>query len=152
MNIINKLTTAILFSSFLMLSCNNISEQHTTSDTENKDTLVVVPDHHNSRNSLDWAGKYEGTIPCADCPGMKVTLNLKANDSFTFHQVYIDRASTLTDSGVIMWHENGGVIHLKTSIINVHYKVGKMKLIGLDTEGNPLPDNIADQYQLTKVE
>ena len=25
-------------------------------------------DMHNSRNSLDWAGTYEGVLACADCP------------------------------------------------------------------------------------
>src|SRR6516165_5178501 len=33
-------------------------------------------DTHNSRNSLDWAGAYEGVLTCAECPGTKTRLTL----------------------------------------------------------------------------
>ena len=32
---------------------------------------------HNSRNALDWAGTYEGVLPCADCPGIQTRLSLR---------------------------------------------------------------------------
>ena len=40
------------------------------------------PDIHNSRNSLDWAGTYEGVLPCADCPGTKTRLTLNQDGSY----------------------------------------------------------------------
>src|SRR5262249_20486174 len=39
-------------------------------------------DIHNSRNSLDWAGTYEGVLPCADCLGTKTRLTLNHDDSY----------------------------------------------------------------------
>ena len=30
---------------------------------------TAAPDLHSSQNALDWAGVYEGVLPCADCPG-----------------------------------------------------------------------------------
>jgi uncharacterized lipoprotein NlpE involved in copper resistance len=37
---------------------------------------------HNSRISLDWAGTYEGVLPCADCPGTKTRLTLNQDGSY----------------------------------------------------------------------
>jgi uncharacterized lipoprotein NlpE involved in copper resistance len=39
-------------------------------------------DMHNSRNSLDWAGTYEGVLPYADCPGTKTRLTLNYDGSY----------------------------------------------------------------------
>jgi uncharacterized lipoprotein NlpE involved in copper resistance len=39
-------------------------------------------DVHNSRSSLDWAGTYEGVLPCADCPGTKIRLTLNGDGSY----------------------------------------------------------------------
>ena len=39
-------------------------------------------DMHNSRNSLDWVGIYEGVLPCADCPGIKTRLTLNYDGSY----------------------------------------------------------------------
>lgn len=35
-----------------------------------------LSDEHNAHNSLSYAGIYEGTIPCADCPGIDVVITL----------------------------------------------------------------------------
>ena len=36
----------------------------------------VPVDNHTARNALDWPGSYEGTLPCADCPGIRTRLTL----------------------------------------------------------------------------
>jgi uncharacterized lipoprotein NlpE involved in copper resistance len=50
-----------------------------------------TPDMHNSRNSLDWAGSYEGVLPCADCPGIKTRLVLSPDGQFELSTQYMDR-------------------------------------------------------------
>ena len=52
-------------------------EKHTTMD--------------NSRTSLDWDGYYVGTLPCADCPGVKAELELNADQTFILKETYMDR-------------------------------------------------------------
>ncbi|MDE5451088.1 copper resistance protein NlpE N-terminal domain-containing protein, partial [Elizabethkingia meningoseptica] len=44
--------------------------------TDSTSTESGIDDSHNAQNSLDWAGTYEGTVPCADCPGIKTTITL----------------------------------------------------------------------------
>jgi copper homeostasis protein (lipoprotein) len=38
-----------------------------------------------------FAGKFTGTLPCADCPGIDETLELGADGSFTLTDVYRER-------------------------------------------------------------
>jgi uncharacterized lipoprotein NlpE involved in copper resistance len=48
-----------------------------------------------------FAGKFAGTLPCADCPGIDETLELGADGSFTLTDVYRERpqgTSTLQGS------------------------------------------------------
>ncbi len=37
---------------------------------------------HNAQNSLDWAGIYQGTLPCADCGGIETELTLNADGTY----------------------------------------------------------------------
>ena len=44
---------------------------------------------HNSRNSLDFAGVYEGVLPCADCPGIQTRLTLNRDVSYELSTLYL---------------------------------------------------------------
>lgn len=47
-----------------------------------------------------FAGKFSGTLPCADCPGIDETLELGADGGFTLTDVYRERPqSTFTLQG-----------------------------------------------------
>ena len=52
----------------------NLDSVNSQQDTIKKDSIVTTGD--NSKTSVDWVGKYEGTLPCADCEGIKTTLTL----------------------------------------------------------------------------
>ena len=36
---------------------------------------------HNSQNSLDWAGVYQGILPCADCEGFDTVITLNWDET-----------------------------------------------------------------------
>jgi hypothetical protein len=57
----------------------------------------------------------------------------------------------MKDSGNIMWHDNGSVIHLKTNNTDLKYKVGENTLWQLDTEGNIIEGEMRDLFSLKKV-
>lgn len=44
-------------------------------------------------SSKAFAGTFKGTLPCADCPGIDETLELKSDGSFTLTDAYRDRPS-----------------------------------------------------------
>ena len=52
----------------------------------------AAPSTATARDSLDWAGSYEGVLPCADCPGIRTRVTLSDNGR------YESRPSTWTAS------------------------------------------------------
>lgn len=132
-----------------IVSCNN----STVNQEKSQDTLVIEnPDPaHNSENSLDWAGIYQDTIPCADCPGIKTTLTINEDNTFKYQAEYLERNTSLNDSGSFTWTNNGGNIHLKGSSIKTYYKVGENILILTDSLGNNLEGANMSLYNLQKI-
>lgn len=106
---------------------------------------------HNSRNSVDWAGSYQGTLPCADCPGIQTMLTLQEDGGYTLRTTYLERGdSVYTESGNFAWDENGGKITLDTD--DRKFQVGENRLFALDMEGNRITGKLADHYVLQKVD
>src|SRR5690606_28741050 len=92
----------------------------------------------NSRTSLDWDGYYVGTLPCADCPGIKTELELNADQTFILRETYLDRdvASRVT-TGSFNWNGQGNAIRLNSDgERTINYLVGENTLIQLDVNGN----------------
>jgi uncharacterized lipoprotein NlpE involved in copper resistance len=75
---------------FSLTACNNQASTQAVENEKNKDTVVVnkIDTVHNSKNSLDWAGVYEGELPCADCPGIKTTITINMDGKFKKNEVY----------------------------------------------------------------
>ncbi len=134
-------------------ACNQTSKnsQHTAADSVTHET-AAADNAHTSQNSLDWPGTYEATIPCADCEGIKTNITLKSNNTFTIVSEYINKNTKVEDTGKVMWHDNGTVVHLTGKETNIKLKVGENKLIGLDQEGHEIDGPNAHLYVYNKVE
>lgn len=132
-------------------ACNH---NHEDSRISNNTTIIQnnnnQPEQHHAKNSLDWAGHYEGIIPCADCPGIKITITLYLNQTFKRAMEYLERDSKYQDSGKIFWNEDGNQITLITPTDSTIFKVIENKLIQLDAQGNPITGDIAKHFILNK--
>lgn len=147
---------SVLFSCLAAISlsaCNQTSKnsQHTVADSAVNET-AAVDTVHTSQNSLDWAGTYEATIPCADCEGIKTNITLKNDNTFAIVSEYINKNTKVEDNGKVMWHDNGSVVHLTGKETNMKLKVGENRLIGLDQEGHEIEGPNAHLYVYNKVE
>ncbi len=123
---------------------DSISGTTDTTETEMMDTA------HNSQNSVDWQGTYTGVMPCADCPGIKTTIVLNNDLTFTYTGEYQERDTKVEDSGKFMWHENGSVVHLMGKEVNMKLKVGENQLFSLDQDGKPIDGPLKEHYILKK--
>ena len=132
----------------LTLSCQNSAEKK--ENQQQQDSIAVI-DSHTSENSFDWAGVYQDTIPCADCPGILTTVKLYADGTYAYHAEYLESNTSLQDTGRFIWHNNGSVVHLKGKDIDTKYKVGENVLFQTDSTGNVIESEMADQYSLHKV-
>jgi len=143
------ITVAVIFGGIMYLVKNtNIS-----SDKQARDATQV--DSHTSQNALDWEGTYSGTMPCADCEGIKTTVMLSKENKFTYQTQYLGKGDgkVFTDTGTFAWNNNGSVIHLKTADATEglpDMQVGENKLTLLDGDGKVVVGALADMYVLRK--
>ncbi len=111
------------------------------------------PDGANTMNSVDWAGSYTGTLPCADCEGIETTLILKNDRTFSLETKYLGKDDQPVQKlvGAFKWDDSGSIITLE-EVENQpgKFKVGENKVWHLDTEGNEITGELADKYVLTK--
>ena len=134
----------ILFSIVaLALVCCKPSYQQKSITTE------IEPMGDNSRTSLDWPGTYHGTLPCADCKGIKTEIILEQDNEYTIRQQYEGKSdSVFVDTGVMTWDKLGGVITFEHD--EMSFQVGENVLSLLDKEGNLITGDLADNYKLNK--
>lgn len=73
---------------------SSCTEKKTTANATDKDSTSVVDTTATDDNYIDLAavsGTYEGTLPAADCPGIKTVLTIKADSTYQLQQDYIDK-------------------------------------------------------------
>ena len=134
----------------LFITACNLQEPKTEEITVPEETVVTI-DEHNSKNSLDWAGTYIGTLPCADCAGIELTLNLSYDGSFSLKEVYLtDELNEFISAGEFIWNKTGNEITLVNENGPIIFKVGENFLQKLDVEGNEIKGDLADKYILNK--
>ena len=112
----------------------------------------VIPDGHNSRNSLDWAGVYQGTLPCDQCDGIQTSITLLSMGKFARSIQHLgDNIQSKSDQGNIEWNEAGSKITLiSESGARQSYQVGENVLYHLDENGNRMEGDLAERYLLIK--
>jgi uncharacterized lipoprotein NlpE involved in copper resistance len=154
MKIISSLCIAVL----LATACNdNVTEKggHTTTGTDTTATATNADTAHHAANSLDLAGNYEGTLPCASCEGIKTALALNADESFTLKEEYLGKKDPLIANAKGKWvvHENTITLQFDKELQDrrVQYKAGENTLWLLDQEGKEITGSLADKYVLKKT-
>lgn len=110
-----------------------------------------APDMHNSRNALDWAGTYEGVLPCADCPGIRTRVVLQADGQFELSTLYLDRQKTPdVTRGRFAWNAAGSDVTLGEAGKAPQFRVGEGRLLQLNRDGTAPPWS-ASERTLTRV-
>lgn len=113
---------------------------------------AAVIDGHNARNALDWNGTYEGTLPCADCPGILTRLTLNPDQTYVLHTQYLGRQPQADAiQGSFEWLADGTRIRLNGTTDAQLYFVAEGRLIRLQTDGTRPDGPLADAYVLTRT-
>lgn len=106
-----------------------------------------------SRTSLDWAGIYEGTTPCADCEGIKTTLRLNNDETYVMSQTYLKSGEdevTYKNSGDFRWDTGSEIIIESDDGLRIRFQVGENEVTMLDMRGNVVTGELANFYVLKK--
>lgn len=136
----------------VMVSCNG---KKTAQNDANNDSTSVT-DTTVAGENVDLAavaGTYEGTLPAADCPGIKTVLTINADSTYQLQQDYIDRKDGHDEASGVLQVLDGNVMMLVRPSSGEHsfYKVKDSKSIVMtDSLGNEPEGETAKLYVLTK--
>lgn len=141
----------IIAAALLAISCGQKKTVEDASLPSSADTTTV--DAHTSQNSLDYIGRYQGVLPCADCPGIETTIELTEDFNYIITRIYLERdVKPLTETGTYKWNAAGnGIILSGSDGGQQQFFVGENHLIQLDQEGNRIEGAIADKFILKKL-
>lgn len=100
-----------------------------------------------------FCGTYSGTLPAADCPGIKTVLTIKADSTYQLTSDYIDQENGHFEVSGVYHMREGNVIELVTpsSGEKSYYKVkDASSVIMTDSTGTEPEGETAKMYVLTK--
>ena len=147
-----KLALVLTAATFVLFGCKS-GEKHDKVFDGPIETVSPKTDGHTSENSLDWAGVYEETAPCSDCDGIRTTVELRQDKTFTMTQSYLGKAggeNHFNESGSFEWEQDGSTVVLKTSHLVIKFKVGENDLTLSRMEGNVERKELGNFYVLKK--
>lgn len=99
--------------------------------------------------AVDYAGVYRGTLPCADCPGIEVVLELDYDDAYSRTITYLDDESEpIVESGHFIWMDGEERIRLEGSDNFPLLRIFDGGVELLDQEGRTIESRL--NYQLLK--
>ncbi len=134
----------------MMVSCNG---KKTAQDETTNDSISVADSVSADVDLAAVAGTYEGTLPAADCPGIKTVLTINADSTYQLQQDYIDRKDGHDEASGVLQVLDGNVMMLVRPSSGEHsfYKVKDSKSIVMtDSLGNEPEGETAKLYVLTK--
>lgn len=137
----------------VLYSC---TEKKTTANATDKDSTSVVDATATDDNYVDLAavsGTYEGTLPAADCPGIKTVLTIKADSTYQLQQDYIDKKNGHDEASGVFKVLDGKVLMLvrPSSGEQTYYKVkDNSSIVMTDSLGVEPEGETAKLYVLKK--
>ncbi|MDR2805811.1 MAG: copper resistance protein NlpE [Dysgonamonadaceae bacterium] len=146
-----KSVVAISIIAVLVLSLDACKSKNESKEQENQ-TIGIAEATQSPKDSVSWAGSYTGTVPCADCTGIRVHLVLNSDETYQLHCQYLGKENNpdYSVSGKFTWNDAKDVITLDSQDWPRYYQIGENKLTQLDTEGKLITGELADKYVLTK--
>lgn len=96
----------------ILASCTG---KKTTPNAADNDSANVVDSTASDKDNVDLAsvaGTYEGTLPAADCPGIKTVLTINADSTYLLKQDYIDKKDGHDEASGIFKVLDGKVLML----------------------------------------
>lgn len=143
----------VTFSAIFLAACSSNTDKTEDATTDTTAAPVSTITGDNSMNSLDWAGVYKGTVPCADCEGIETTITIANDSSYVLSLNYLGKkgAAPIEKKGTFSWNAAGNTITLNGITDGANqYLVGENRLIQLDLNGERINGDLAKKYELGK--
>ena len=127
-----------------LVSCGN--KQNTENQEATTDTVVVA-----EPAPAPISGTFEGTLPCADCSGIKTELVISEDGKFKLTETYMaKKEKQFVSEGEIVRGEGGRFSLTDKDGTVRQYELADNTIAVLDAEGKKAEGELADKYILTK--
>ena len=127
-----------------LVSCGN--KQNTENQEATNDTVVVA-----EPAPAPISGTFEGTLPCADCSGIKTELVISEDGKFKLTETYMaKKEKQFVSEGEIVRGEGGRFSLTDKDGTVRQYELTDNTIAVLDAEGKKAEGELADKYILTK--
>ncbi|MDG4944836.1 copper resistance protein NlpE [Weeksellaceae bacterium KMM 9713] len=135
----------------LMVSCSKESNKVVVVDRFSANQVSQIDlERHNAERILNWVGTYYGILPCASCPGIETTLELKPDQTFELKTIYQDTdKKPIIERGNFDWHKIGNQVTLKNND-DLQFKIEKDQVRFLKNDGKAVTGNIGKAYILKR--
>ena len=140
--------TLALFAA-LTIGCTENEETKETT-IENPAPAVVVTEVVTS----DWEGAFVGTLPCADCEGIRMAIYLNRDETYSQQMRYLGKDDKVFyANGRFEWNDQGNAVVLIPSdgSAKSNYQIGEGKIIKLDANGGQIKGDMPEMYMLNKI-
>ena len=140
---------------FLLSSCDPkptteaITVVDTTPNLDSARTIVITK----KPKLAVYQGIYKGTLPCADCLGIRMEINLKKDSTYQLKTTYLGKGDEkpLLKEGTYSWNKSDSLITLIGVVDQPNkYQVGTNSISQLDMDGTKVLGPSAKRYILRK--
>lgn len=131
----------------LLVACNNSTNKKKSDNAET--SAVEASAAQDAQVSPDYAGTYKGVLPAADCPGIKTTLTLNPDKTFTIHSEYLEKNVSFDEKGTYTVEENLLVLNEEGGEQS-YYKVEGNHLRMLTGDKQEITGELSEMYVLNK--
>ncbi|MCE2573105.1 copper resistance protein NlpE [Motilimonas eburnea] len=108
-------------------------------------TEPQLPVGDSAKVSLDWNGTYRGTLPCEDCDGIEILLELKPDNTYALSRNYLGKmGAAVIEEAPFNWNDAGNTITLEDG---TQLFVGENRLWLVDDNGQRVMD---EAHQINK--
>ncbi|MDO6526033.1 copper resistance protein NlpE N-terminal domain-containing protein [Motilimonas sp. 1_MG-2023] len=126
-----------LLAALALVGCQSKQAAQETKTTA-PETMIVV-DAANARSSLDWNGVYRGILPCDDCDGIEVFIELKPNNTYALSRKFLGKMGVaVVEAAPFTWNDAGNTITIEGG---TQFFIGENKMWLVDENGERLMDD-----------
>lgn len=148
-----KLLVSIAVTTLLLSACSKPDQAKSAESSA--ETTAPVDTAHTAENSLDWHGKYRGTLPCADCSGIETAIQLNKNKTYEINETYLGKGQgkgqNFVEKGSFNFdNSNPSIIVLDQKADGRKYFVAENQLYALDSFGEKITGDFEEMYILKK--
>ncbi|WP_142684314.1 copper resistance protein NlpE N-terminal domain-containing protein [Chitinophaga polysaccharea] len=139
-----KMLIPVLLTAFLACN-NNTSSSRNDSTAQTTATAIGTP--------TVVTGTYQGTLPCADCPGMDYQISLFNDHTFSELVAYQGRGQGIASVETGTWKQTSdSTVMILKKTDSSSFLASEGKLLLLDTKGKRIEGVLAGSYILKPVE